>query len=184
MPMFTERRLAFHFPDETSVEKFDGWPFVKQYQRQNQSTKAIDLIALRPDDENCWLIEATDYRIFAHQGAIDKAARPNALIDEFDKKIRDSLTLLQAAAIDAPPAEQSFAQATLARIKKRAVLHLEPHIERPGLYPAVEHLADIKAKLKQKLRDIDRNIIVMSMAHPSKYVFWSVTSNEPTEGAQ
>lgn len=183
MQEFPERNLTFHFPDEASVERFDRWPFVQQYKSQNQGTKDVDLIALLPDDELCWLIEATDYRIFANQRAIDKAAKPSALIDEFDKKIRDSLTLLQAAAVDAPPAEQIFAQAVLARSKKRAVLHLEPHIEKPGLYPAVEHLADIKAKLKQRLRDIDRDPIVMSMARPSKQVFWSVTSNEIKESA-
>lgn len=183
MQIFPERNLTFHFPDDARVARFDRWPFVEQYKRENQGTKDVDLIALRPDDENCWLIEATDYRIFANQRAIDKAAKPSALIDEFDKKIRDSLTLLQAATVDAPPAEQSFAQAALARVKKRAVLHLEPHIEKPGLYPAVEHLADIKAKLKQKLSDIDRNIIVMSMDRPSEHVFWSVTQNEIQESS-
>lgn len=183
MQIFPERKLTFHFPDEASVARFDRWPFVEQYKRENQGTKDVDLIALRADDELCWLIEATDYRIFANQRAIDKAARPSALIDEFEKKIRDSLTLLEAATLNAPPAEQFFAQAALARGKKRAVLHLEPHIEKPSLYPAVEHLADIKAKLKQKLRDIDRDPIVMSMARPNRHVFWSVTSNEIKESA-
>lgn len=184
MPIFTERFLNFNFPDEAVVEKFDGWLFVRNYQRTNQGTKAIDLVALRPDDECCWLIEATDYRIFANQRAIDKVNKPSVLVDEFEKKIKDSLVLLDAAKVSAPQAQQLFAQDVLAKAKKRAVFHIEPHIKTPNLCPAPEHLADIKSALKQRLRDIDRNPIVMSMARPSKQVFWLVTSDEPIEGAQ
>ena len=184
MPIFTERFLNFNFPGEAVVEKFDGWPFVRDYQRQNQGTKAIDLVALRPDDECCWLIEATDYRIFANQRAIDKVNKPSVLVDEFEKKIKDSLVLLEAAKVSAPQAQQSFAREALDRTKKRAVFHIEPHVKTPNLCPAPEHLADIKGVLKQRLREIDRDPIVMSIERPSKHVFWSVTSNEPTEGAQ
>lgn len=119
MKMFSERNIIFHFLDEVNVEKFDGWEFVKQYQQQHQGTKAVDFIVLRPDDECCWLIEATDYRIFANHRTIEKVAKPNALIDEFDRKIRDSLTLINAATVNAPSAQQTFAQAALAKVKKK-----------------------------------------------------------------
>lgn len=184
MTDFKERNLTFHFPEEASVEKFDGWQFVKNFQNQHQGTKAVDLIALHPEHESCWLIEATDYRIFANQRAIDKVNKPSVLVDEFEKKIKDSLVLLDAAKVSAPQAQQLFAQDVLAKAQKRAVFHIEPHIKTPNLCPAPEHLADIKSALKQRLRDIDRNPIVMSMARPSKQVFWLVTSDEPIEGAQ
>jgi alpha-D-ribose 1-methylphosphonate 5-phosphate C-P lyase len=63
MQILIEQSLAFYFPDNWKVTKYDDWPFYKnQFKDCCMGCKAIDFLAIDPARGDLWLIEVKDYR--------------------------------------------------------------------------------------------------------------------------
>lgn len=168
MPLITEGRLTFTFPDGWSVSKFDEWSFYRnQFQAICGGAKAIDILAL--DSDCCWMIEIKDYRIHRRTKSTDVA-------EEVAVKVRDTLAGLAAARVNANDAgERATAHSALRRKRIRVVLHLETPTRGSRLFSASLDSANVQQRLKQCLRPIDPHPRVCSVDRACG-CGWSTTS--------
>ncbi len=147
--------LSFSFPDSWQVTKYDGWEFYREhFAKQGDGIKAVDLLAILiaiPNGIGAFLIEAKDYR---HPDALP--VLPSKLADDVARKVRDTLAAVLPARLNAQvEAEQSFANSVLACRTLTVVLHVEQKSD------AID-LAELKQKLRGKLRAVDANPKIVS----------------------
>jgi Holliday junction resolvase len=164
-----EGDLRFIFNHGMTASKYDDWSFYKNQllKRFNPigGVKAVDIIAI--DHQIVWLIEIKDYRIECKTNAAD-------LANVVALKIRDTLSGLVAAKNNATGDEQWVAQQALSKHRIRVVLHLEQPLKHSRLRPIVINPADIKQKLKQRLKCIDAHPLVVSKDALHNDIPWSV----------
>jgi hypothetical protein len=168
MPSITVGNLAFHFPNQWSVAKFDDWSFVRnQFQSVCGGAKAVDILAI--NSTACfWKIEVKDYR--QHQRT--KSIR---LPDEVALKVRDSLAALVAAKMNAnDPGEKAMATAALKCSCVRVVLHLEQPAKHSKLFPRAFNPANVQQRLRQLVRAIDPHASVHEIGQ-LRGAAWTVT---------
>jgi len=121
--------LSFHFPDSWTVTQYDAWPFYKnRFKDACGGSKAIDLLALNPEDKTLWLIEVKDYRLHPREKVIE-------LSDEIALKSRDTLAGLVAARFNGEEPERTHAQRSLQARSLRIVFHLEQPPKPSKLFP-------------------------------------------------
>ena len=155
VPVIAVEKLSFSFPDSWQVTKYDDWEFYrKHFTKQGDGIKAVDLLAILiaiPNGIDAFLIEAKDYR---HPDAV--SVLPSKLADDVAKKVRDTLAAMLPARLNAQvEAEQSFANSVLSCRTLTMILHVEQKSD------AID-LADLKQKLRGKLRAIDANPKIVS----------------------
>jgi hypothetical protein len=98
--------------------------------RKALGMKAVDFVLIDPKNK-LWLVELKDYRLHHRLKAIDIA-------DEMALKVRDSLSILLAAASRATdPSERGFAQDAVRCDEIRVVLHLEQPERDSKALPAI-----------------------------------------------
>lgn len=160
MPVIAVEKLTFSFPDGWQVSKYDDWSFYRnQYGKQDNGIKAVDLLAIS-DEKDAYLIEVKDYRY-------PDSEAPSALAEIVAEKVRDTLAALLPARLNANDGdEKSLASALLGCRTLRIVLHVEQRRH------AID-LADLKQKLRPKLRAIDAHPKIVSMAQMQK-LDWTV----------
>ena len=149
MPTISEGQLKFEFPDDWQSSKFDEWRFyLRHFQKVCGGTKAIDIVAVEPGV--CfWSIEVKDYRQHRRTKTIDIA-------DEIALKVRDSLSGIVAASVNANDAdERQIAGEALRCQRLRIVLHLEQPTKHSKLFPRAIDPAKVQQKLKQLVKAID-----------------------------
>ena len=153
MTEITEGALTFSFPNGCEVSKYDDWTFYqKRFQSVAGRSKAADFLCLA--DGVAWLIEVKDYRQHPR-------TKPSDLGDEVSAKIRDTLSGLATAYANADGAEKDFARRMIETGAWKVVLHLEQPDEGMRLRPRAMNLADVRLKLRQKLKAVDPNSVVM-----------------------
>ena len=163
-----EGRLQFDFPERWTVSKYDDWSFQKQFQNICGGAKAVDFLALSPQNTT-WLIEVKDYRV-------DRRTKPSDLPYEIACKFRDTLAGSACARVNSNDAnEKRVANAALQTSKIRLVLHLEQPRQHSKLFPRICDPADIKQKLKTMVKAIDPHPLVVDM-NSDQDVAWQVTS--------
>jgi hypothetical protein len=168
MTELEEGNLVFNFPSNVDeVTKYDEWSFYRnQFSKLADGTKAIDFIFLEQDV--CWLIEVKDYRVNRRTKLID-------LADEISIKVKDTIAGLFIAKINANDLfEKNFAQRCNQKIRIRVVLHLEQPTKPSKLFPVIVNEADIKSKLKSKVKSVDPHPIVMNKKSSVASVSWTV----------
>lgn len=167
MPTIMEGNLTFQFPNAWQATKFDQWSFYRnQFQSVCGGAKAIDILALDPDDR-LWTIEIKDYRQ-------QRRTKTGQLAEEVACKVRDSLAALVAAKINAnDPEEKRLAQDALTAKEIRVILHLEQSMNPSKLFPRINP-ANIHQKLKQLIKAIDPHPLVLESAR-MEGVAWTVS---------
>lgn len=156
--------LTFAFPPGWQASKYDEWAYYrKQFLKLGDRVAAVDVLAVSPQGDT-FLIEVKDYR---HP----ETERPTVLADAIANKVLCTLAAMLPARLRAnDAAEQSLSQLVLNCQSLCVVLHVEQSQARR---PAVD-LADLKQKLKAKLRAIDPHPRIVSMAK-MQGLLWNVT---------
>jgi hypothetical protein len=164
-----EGNVEWTFPDGWTASKYDEWTFYrKQFQRTaDRGAKAADFVAITPEGDTLWLIEAKDYT-FEPRGDSKES-----LGIEVARKARDTLAGLFAAAVNGGGDEQVVAGRALGARRIRVVLHLEQPTTKTRIYPTILDRADVLQKLKQVLKAIDPHPMVMDTTHAGG-VPWAV----------
>lgn len=159
--------LKFDFPASWSASKYDDWKFYRhQFQPIGSGVKAVDLIALSAD--TAWMIEVKDYRVHRRTKTVD-------IHQEFADKVMHTLSALLPAKVNANDiSERDFAAKALRATQLRLALHLEQPVKHRKLFPRAIDPANVRLKLRQKLKAIDPHPIV---AETTKMhgLYWSVT---------
>ncbi len=176
MRVFTEGALTFVFTDEFQVKKFDETVFYRKHFVKTEKplrgdgtrgTKAVDFIIFEPRQSQLWLLEVKDYNFPNARIGL------NELVDEIVKKILDSLACLLAMRANALAEEQLFAAQAIQKNHLRIVLHLEQPTKTSKEFPFAIDPSDLKDRLKTRLRSIDPQPIISSIA-ASRTVPWTV----------
>lgn len=173
MPVITEGKLQFEFPEGWLTWKYDESHFYRnRFQGIVGGIKAADIIAVNfvaiHRERIAWLIEVKDYRIDSRTNTID-------IIDEVAKKFLDTLAAALPAKLHGDGAtEQPIAKRLLDAGELVLVLHLELSDAGSRIFPNVSHRANILQKLKGKFARIDIAVLVTDR-NSSGLVPWTVT---------
>ena len=162
----TEGALTFSFPNGFKARKYDDWTFYKKhFQSVAGGSKAVDILCIARGA--AWLIEIKDYRQYSRKKTID-------LCNEVAIKVRDTLSGLATAYANADDkAEKYFARRVVETGEWRVVLHLEQLDEGSRLWPTAINPANVRLKLRQKLKAVDPNAMVTDIRRLGD-VPWSV----------
>lgn len=162
MPSIQEGDLCFEFPEGWEVSKYDDWIYYrKHFIGQRDSIKGVDILAYNVELKALYLIEVKDYR---HPESVKPTALPLAVTS----KVIDTLAALLPASLRAnDPQERAFS-AMILRCKS---LHVVLHVEQ-GPRPPMDK-ADLRQKLKAKLRPIDPHVKVVD-SQSLKQLGWTV----------
>lgn len=138
--------------------------------------KAVDVVAVETGTPPniCWMIEGKDFRVITNP---PKPSNIGGLAQFVADKVQDSFAGLNDAANSATtPTEKSLATLAVSATANRIVLHLEPHAgAHSALFPA-GFAASVFQKLKQLVRAIDPNPLVLNIADtPAAGVPWAVS---------
>lgn len=148
MPVITEEKLVFTFPDDWLVEKYDDTEFYRKDFQRLQGTKCVDIVAFAPHAESLWLIEARDYRFYPRSKTID-------LFTEVAHKVRDTLASLYVAQKRTGTSIHRFAELA----GQKPILRVALHIEQPDIptedLPLVVDRSNGRLKLQKTLRVVD-----------------------------
>jgi hypothetical protein len=146
--------LTFTFPRNWEVSKYDEWTFYrKHFLALSDRVAAVDVLAVSPQGD-AYLIEVKDYR---HPDT----ERPTRLPDAIANKVLCTMAAILPAKLRAnDAAEQSLSKHVLGCQSLSVVLH----VEQPRAHLPVVDLADLKQKLKAKLRAVDPHPKIVSMA--------------------
>lgn len=162
-----EGSLAFSFPERCAATKYDEWAFYRsQFHSVAGGSKAVDILCLA--GKAAWMIEVKDYR--RH-----RRTKPSCLSAEVAAKVRDTLSGLAAASVNANErCEQAMARQALAKRRWRVVLYLEQPNVRSRLRPRPIDPAHVKQKLKGSLKAIDAHPEVADRERPPAGAPWTV----------
>ena len=167
--------LQFTFAPLVAAQIYDTWQHYVAVWNRGGGQKAMDLVAIEntATPMTTWLIEAKDFRVITSP---PNPSNVTGLAQTVADKAADTLAGLADAAVHAVVAsEKGHAASSLAVPAKRVVLHLEPHTgNHTALFPA-GFSASVYQKLKQLVRAIDPNPLVLNIANtPVAGVPWSV----------
>lgn len=159
MPSLQEGKLRLDFPDDWEVQKYDEWIYyLKQFSRQRDGLKAVDVLAWQPDSKTVWLVEIKDYREHGR-------TKDSPIHREVADKVLDTLAALLPAAVHSnEQTERTFARRALMAKSVRVVLHLEQPGHDSKLFPRAFDPADVQQKLGQILRSVDPHPRVVEIA--------------------
>lgn len=160
--------LAFDFPDDWTVSKYDEWSFYRnRFIKVKNGIKALDLLAVSPDG-TAWLVEAKDYRV-------NSRTKPSNLADEVTQKTLDTLAAILPAKINGDVDQEVQVVRKVVRAQKlRVVLHLEQAAKHSKLFPRAIDPADVQMKLRQQLKPVDAHPLVVEMARMGN-LQWTVS---------
>ncbi len=161
-----EGSITFEFPTGFVVQKLDDTTFYKKhFQSFAQGSKAVDFLAFNPQTSELWLLEVKDYRAQGRTKTID-------LFDEIAQKVLSSLACLLVMRANAViQDEQIFAELAMKQIRLKIALHFEQPEKPSKLFPRVVDPANIRMKLRQKVRAVDDKAEFSSIAF-SRNVPW------------
>lgn len=158
MTILREKNLTFTFPDTLTAMKLDSWPRFRAWSDAAPNRKGVDILAY--DRRTAWFLEVKDFRL---QDRSPKAKNSSRLPATVDAKVRCSIDGLNAIG-NAPAAA-----------RKRVVLHLEPPPHGSSLFPSELQTTNILQKLRQLVRDIDPQPLVLRISTtPKARVPWTV----------
>lgn len=170
MPSLDVDGLQFDFPATWSASKFDGWTYYRRFVEAQQGLKAVDVIAVAPD-ETLWLIEAKDYR---RPGT----PPPERLCDKLVAKLLSTLAAILPAAIHGGgvPAEQNLAHLARGVRRIRVVAYIEVPQHRSKLFNVKTDLTNLRQALRRRVRAIDPHPLVLNSATIGMAgIEWTVT---------
>jgi hypothetical protein len=152
-----EGKLAFIFPEDWQVGKYDEWRFYRnRFEKCCGGCKAVDFVAVSTTPRKIlWLVEVKDYNQHKRTKAID-------LAEEIALKARDSLAGIAAAKFQADDTEEKRLAGKAMQSKKvRVALHLEQPEKHSKLFPRAIDPSKILQKLKPLIKSIDPHPLVV-----------------------
>ncbi len=152
--------------------------YARSAQNFCNSCKEMDFVLYHPGKRDLWLIEVKDYRF-------DARPRVRELVDALSRKVRDTLFLLRAGAMSAPPETpaEGISLRDMARMSMHAThLHLVFLLElgNGGLFAGSGILSNIKDLLCRQMSFIDASLICVPITRSKGIGPWQVT---PAGGA-
>ena len=161
--------LSFVFPDGWKITKFDDWAFYrKHFLKMHDGLKAVDIVAISPDNATLWLIEVKDFRR-------SKRTKPLPLHEEIWQKVFTTLAaLLPASANASKESEQEFAKSALKVSKVRVAFQGEQPRKPSKLFPQSFTPADLQKKFKMQFKAIDPHALVVSSPNMPSQIPWTV----------
>ncbi|WP_311221310.1 MULTISPECIES: hypothetical protein [unclassified Acidovorax] len=154
MPTLHVDGLDFVFPDAWQASKYDEWAFYRQhFSKMCNGVKAMDVVALSPD-KVAYLIEVKDYR---HPDT----EKPSLLPDAIATKVLHTLAALLPAKLSASDESERVLSRQLLGCRK---LNIVVHVEQSASHIPKVDLADLKQKLKARLRSVDTHVKVTHKA--------------------
>lgn len=170
MPTIIVDRFVFDLPAGWTVLKYDDCTYYREHFNGLASSKALDLLALAPQQSELWMVEIKDYR--GH-----RRANPENLFTDVARKVRDTLAGLAAARVAAnDPQSLTFAADAMRAHRFRCVLLLEQPQKPSKLFPQVIDPATASTKLRRALRAVDAHPLFGNAAALSKKTGWNVTA--------
>jgi len=176
MPTLSVDSLSFTFAPSVAAQRYDSWQHYTAVWNPATGHKGMDVVAVENPAAPTitWLIEAKDFRI------ITMPPKPSNLTGlaqiVADKAMHTLAGLADAANNAAVVSEKDHATSALAAPAQRIVLHLEEHTgQRSTLFPA-GFSALVLQRLRQLVRNIDRDPLVLNLANtPKAGVPWTVS---------
>lgn len=176
MPTLQVDTLTFDFNATVAAGIYDQWQhYTAVWNAPPASQKAVDVVAVEGvPPQSTWLIEAKDFRVITNP---PKPSNIAGLAQFVAHKAGHTLAgLADASTHAAVPGEKKLATDALASASRRIVLHLEPHTgAHTALFP-IGFAASVLQKLRQLVRAIDPNPLVLNIANtPKSGVPWMVS---------
>ena len=167
MREFEEGDLKFTFPDHCEVGRYDEWSFYRnQFSPTAGGSKAVDILCVSASA--AWLIEVKDYRQHRRLKLSD-------IEDELAGKVRDTLAGLAAASANANDLdERSLARRALRARRWKVALHLEQPRVSTRLRPKPFDVANVRLKVRQKVRAVDAHPVILARDTDHRNVPWAV----------
>ncbi len=167
MTEIEEGDFKFTFPDYCEVGKHDEWSFYRnQFNSIAGGSKAIDILCVSADA--AWLIEIKDYR--QH-----RRVKLSDIEDELAGKVRDTLAGLAAASASANDHDElALARRALRARRWRVALHLEQPNMRTRLRPKPFDVANVRLKLRRKVKAVDPHPLILARKTNRPNVPWTV----------
>ena len=167
MTEIEEGDLKFTFPDHCEVGKYDEWSFYRnQFNPIAGGSKAVDILCVSANA--AWLIEVKDYRQHRRMKRSD-------IEDELAGKVRDTLAGLAAASANANDLnERALARRALRARRWRVALHLEQPRVSTRLRPKPFDVANVRLKLRGKVKAVDPHALTLAREKDSPNVPWTV----------
>ncbi len=149
-----EGRVRFNFPRGWRVSRFDRWTYYRSYAKIHPGIKAVDLLALSPDD-TLYIIEVKDFR-----SSVRTKEMP--LDQELILKVCWTMSVLLPASMRSnSPEEAEFARMALRALNVRVVAHIEHHRFGRKLFNPQLELFNLTQKLRQRLKPVDPHPMVV-----------------------
>lgn len=169
MPDIHVDGMVLCFPEGWQVTKFDDWAFYRnQFSKMHNDIKAVDVLALSPDQNTLWMIEVKDFR--AH-----RRMKSEPLYEEIWKKVFANLAALLPARTGASSSdEQAFASKALAVSRIRVAFHGEQPKKHSKDSPQSCRMADLQQKFKSLFKAIDRHALVVNSDNMPDCIPWTV----------
>lgn len=147
--------LDFTFPEGWTASKYDEWSFYRgDMNRICNGLKAVDLVALSPE-KHAYFVEVKDYR---HPDT----EKPSMLADAVAAKVLHTLAAMLPARLNAQDTdEKTLSHQLLKCLSLKIVLH----VEQSEKHSRMVDPADLRQKLKQRLRAVDAHPKVCSVSH-------------------
>jgi hypothetical protein len=177
MPTLQVDSLSFAFQAQVSAQRYDQWQHYQQvWNAPGSHQKALDVVAVEPAAAPAvtWLIEARDFRVITMPPRPSKISGLAQIVADKTTHTLNGLSDARANAVQV--LEKNHATLALSSPTRRVVLHLEPHAgAHTALFPS-GFAASVLQKLRQLVRAIDKNPLVLSIAiTPAAGVPWTVS---------
>ena len=157
MPTKVVGNLTFVFPATWHIEKYDDWSFYRNRFCRIQGAKAVDLLAISPDN-TVFLIEVKDYRSHRRTKMI-------SLADEVTQKVLATLAAMLPCRVNGDEAQETaFAARVLNANSLKIILHLEQPSKPSKLFPRRFDTANVTMEMRQRLKPIDAHPKVVELA--------------------
>ncbi len=169
MPDIDVDGLTFCFPEGWRVTKFDDWAFYRnQFSQMHDNIKAVDVLAISPDEDTLWMIEVKDFRA-------NRRKKTKELYEEIWEKVFASLAALLPAQANATNTdEEKFAEDALCASHIRVAFHGEQPARHSKLFPQSYNPADLQKKFKSLFKAIDPHALVVNSNMMPASIPWTV----------
>ena len=130
--------------------------------------KAVDVLAISPDEDTLWMIEVKDFRA-------NRRKKTKELYEEIWEKVFASLAALLPAQANATNTdEEKFAEDALCASHIRVAFHGEQPARHSKLFPQSYNPADLQKKFKSLFKAIDPHALVVNSNMMPASIPWTV----------
>lgn len=165
--IYRESNLEFEFDKHWDVIQFDSSVWYRNHFQSCAESAAVDFIAVNSQESTAWLLEVKDF-------TSNDPLRSKDLIEIITKKVRDTLAGIVAGAKNANErAEQSIFSQLLEVGSLRVAFHCERPKHKSRLFKNLPDLPDLRTKLRQTLRAIDKRTHVVDSLTPNDEAPWT-----------